>query len=217
MVLSRTHPQFLVKLFQFEVPEIYEGIIEIKAVAREPGERAKIAVYSNDARIDPVGACVGMKGSPCPGGRSGVEQRADRHRTLERRRSHLPFPFAESRNGQARGGRSQQNDDDGDRRRTTSCRWPLVSQGRTPRLAAQLTGWKVDIITETRFQEMQLEKEATFVPLTEVAGVGKVMLDRLEAAGILSANDLVDVSLVRLLEVPGIGESTGRKNPERSG
>ena len=117
VVLSRTHPQFLVKLFQFEVPEIYEGIIEIKAVAREPGERAKIAVYSNDARIDPVGACVGMKGIPCPGGRSGIEQRADRHCTLERRRSHLPFPFAESRNGQARGGRSQQNDDDGDRRR----------------------------------------------------------------------------------------------------
>ena len=87
----------------------------------------------------------------------------------------------------------------------------IGKSGQNARLAAQLTGWKVDIITETRFQEMQLEKEATFVPLTEVAGVGKVMLDRLEAAGILSANDLVDVSLVRLLEVPGIGESTGEK------
>ncbi|MBT3603229.1 MAG: transcription termination factor NusA, partial [Candidatus Latescibacteria bacterium] len=63
VLLSRTHPGFLDKLFQLEVPEIYEGTIEVKAVAREPGERAKIAVHSNDARIDPVGACVGMKGS----------------------------------------------------------------------------------------------------------------------------------------------------------
>ena len=63
VVLSRTHPGFLERLFQLEVPEIYEGVIEIKAVSREPGERAKIAVHSNDARIDPVGACVGMKGS----------------------------------------------------------------------------------------------------------------------------------------------------------
>ena len=61
--LSRTHPQFMAKLFAQEVPEIYDGIIEIKAVARDPGSRAKIAVLSNDAAIDPVGACVGMRGS----------------------------------------------------------------------------------------------------------------------------------------------------------
>ena len=61
--LSRTHPQFMAKLFAQEVPEIYDGIIEIKAVARDPGSRAKIAVLSNDSSIDPVGACVGMRGS----------------------------------------------------------------------------------------------------------------------------------------------------------
>src|ERR1700749_4745524 len=61
--LSRTHPQFMAKLFSQEVPEIYDGIIEIKAVARDPGSRAKIAVISNDSSIDPVGACVGMRGS----------------------------------------------------------------------------------------------------------------------------------------------------------
>ena len=61
--LSRTHPEFMAKLFAQEVPEIYDGIIEIKAVARDPGSRAKIAVISNDSRIDPVGACVGMRGS----------------------------------------------------------------------------------------------------------------------------------------------------------
>src|SRR5690606_10328991 len=61
--LSRTHPDFLAKLFKQEVPEIYDGVIEIKAVARDPGSRAKIAVISRDSSIDPVGACVGMRGS----------------------------------------------------------------------------------------------------------------------------------------------------------
>jgi N utilization substance protein A len=63
VILSRTHPQFLVKLFELEVPEIYDKIVEIKGVARDPGKRAKIAVYSRDDRIDPVGSCVGMKGN----------------------------------------------------------------------------------------------------------------------------------------------------------
>ena len=61
--LSRTHPQFMAKLFTQEVPEIYDGIIEVKSVARDPGSRAKIAVISRDSSIDPVGACVGMRGS----------------------------------------------------------------------------------------------------------------------------------------------------------
>src|SRR5258708_37028755 len=63
IVLSRTHPGMLIKLFEQEVPEVYEGIVEIKGAAREPGGRAKIAVVSNDADVDPVGACVGMKGT----------------------------------------------------------------------------------------------------------------------------------------------------------
>ena len=63
VTLSRTHPDFLVKLFESEVPEIADGVVEIKAVAREPGTRSKIAVHSNDERIDPVGACVGIKGA----------------------------------------------------------------------------------------------------------------------------------------------------------
>ena len=63
LFLSRTDPQFMAELFKMEVPEIYEGIIEIKAVARDPGSRAKIAVLTNDGSIDPVGACVGMRGS----------------------------------------------------------------------------------------------------------------------------------------------------------
>ena len=61
--MSRTHPGFLIQLFKLEVPEIYEGIVEVKGAAREPGDRAKIAVYSHNSDVDPVGACVGVKGS----------------------------------------------------------------------------------------------------------------------------------------------------------
>ena len=210
VVLSRTHPQFLVKLFQFEVPEIYEGIIEIKAVAREPGERAKIAVYSNDARIDPVGACVGMKGSRVQAVvRELSNERIDivpwsDDEAIFLSRGLSPATVKRVVVDRNKTAMTAIVEDD-------QLSLAIGKSGQNARLAAQLTGWKVDIITETRFQELQLEKAATFVPLTEVTGVGKVMLERLEAAGILSANDLVDVSLVRLLDVPGIGESTGEK------
>ncbi len=210
VVLSRTHPQFLVKLFQFEVPEIYEGIIEIRAVAREPGERAKIAVYSNDARIDPVGACVGMKGSRVQAVvRELSNERIDIVPWSDDEAIFLSRALSPAMVKRVVVDRNKTTmtaivDDD-------QLSLAIGKSGQNARLAAQLTGWKVDIITETRFQELQDERAATFVPLTEVAGVGKVMLERLEAAGIQSANDLVDVSLVRLLDVPGIGESTGAK------
>ena len=80
--LSRTHPQFMAKLFAQEVPEIYDGIIEIKAVARDPGSRAKIAVVSRDSGIDPVGACVGMRGSRVQAVVAGAAGREDRHHPL---------------------------------------------------------------------------------------------------------------------------------------
>ncbi len=80
--LSRTHPQFMAKLFAQEVPEIYDGIVEIKAVARDPGSRAKIGVISRDSSVDPVGACVGMRGSPRAGRGQRAAGREDRHHSV---------------------------------------------------------------------------------------------------------------------------------------
>ena len=88
--LSRTHPGFLAKLFAQEVPEIYDGIIEIKAVARDPGSRAKMAVISRDSSIDPVGACVGMRGSPRAGG-GAASCRARRSTSSPGRRDNATF------------------------------------------------------------------------------------------------------------------------------
>ncbi len=81
--LSRTDPQFMAELFKMEVPEIYDGIIEIKAVARDPGSRAKIAVISYDGSIDPVGACVGMRGIARAGRGERIAGRKDRHHSVE--------------------------------------------------------------------------------------------------------------------------------------
>ena len=210
VVLSRTHPTFLERLFQLEVPEIYEGVIEIKAVSREPGERAKIAVHSNDARIDPVGACVGMKGSRVQAVvRELSNERIDivpwsedeaiflsralspatvRRVVIDRRDKRMSAIVDEDQLSLAIG-----------------------KAGQNARLAAQLTGWNVDTMTESRYEEIQVERQATTVPLDDVPGAGPTTRDRLEAAGILSANDLVDVSLTALLDVPGIGEATAEK------
>ena len=210
VVLSRTHPGFLERLFQLEVPEIYEGVIEIKAASREPGERAKIAVHSNDARIDPVGACVGMKGSRVQAVvRELSNERIDivpwsedeaiflsralspatvRRVVIDRREKRMSAIVDEDQLSLAIG-----------------------KAGQNARLAAQLTGWNVDTMTESRYEEIQIERQATTVPLSEVPGAGQVTRDRLEAAGISSANDLVSVSLTALLDVPGIGETTAEK------
>lgn len=210
VILSRTHPQLLVRLFQLEVPEIYEGVIEVKAVAREPGERAKIAVHSNDSRIDPVGACVGMKGSRVQAVvRELSNERIDIVPWCEDEAIFLSralSPAAVKRVVVDRRERRMSAIVDDD-----ELSLAIGKSGQNARLAAQLTGWKVDIMTETKFLEIQEERAATRVPLSEVPGVGKVMRERLEAAGIVSANDLVKTSLVRLLDVPGIGEATGEK------
>ncbi len=213
VVLSRTHPVFLERLFQLEVPEIYEGVIEIKAVSREPGVRAKIAVYSNDARIDPVGACVGMKGSRVQAVvRELSSERIDivpwsEDEAIFLSRALNPATVRRVVIDRREKRMSAIVDDD-------QLSLAIGKEGQNARLASQLTGWHVDIMTETRYEEIQTERQATTVPLAEVAGTGQVTRNRLESAGILSANDLVRVSLNTLLNVPGIGETIAEKLQE---
>ena len=215
VMLSRTHPIFLERLFQLEVPEIYEGVIEIKAVSREPGERAKIAVLSNDARIDPVGACVGMKGSRVQAVvRELSNERIDIVPWSEDEAIFLSRALSPAAVRRVVIDRREKRmsaivDDD-------QLSLAIGKSGQNARLAAQLTGWHVDIMTETRYNEIQAERQASLVPLSDVDGIGKVTRERLEAAGIVSANDLVSVSLTQLLNVPGVGEATAEKLRETS-
>ena len=215
VVLSRTHPNLLIKLFQLEVPEIYEGVIEIKAVAREPGERAKIAVHSNDPRIDPVGACVGMKGSRVQAVvRELSNERIDIVPWTEDEAIFLSRALSPAQVKRVVVDRRQKQmaaivDDD-------QLSLAIGKSGQNARLAAQLSGWKVDILTETRFAEIQEEKAATRIALSELSGVGKVMQERLADYGLGSANDIAESTLERLLSVPGVGEATAEKIFEES-
>ena len=210
VVLSRTHPNLLIKLFQLEVPEIYEGVIEIKAVAREPGERAKIAVHSNDPRIDPVGACVGMKGSRVQAVvRELSNERIDIVPWTDDEAIFLSRALSPAQVKRVVVDRRSKVmaaivDDD-------QLSLAIGKSGQNARLAAQLSGWKVDILTETRFAEIQEERAATRIALSELAGVGKVMQERLADYGLGSANDIADTTLEMLMNVPGVGEATAEK------
>ncbi|MEE2753665.1 MAG: transcription termination factor NusA [Candidatus Latescibacterota bacterium] len=215
VVLSRTHPNLLIKLFQLEVPEIYEGVIEIKAVAREPGERAKIAVNSSDPRIDPVGACVGMKGSRVQAVvRELSNERIDIVPWTEDEAIFLSRALSPAQVKRVVVDRRSKLmaaivDDD-------QLSLAIGKSGQNARLAAQLTGWKVDILTDTRFAEIQEEKTETRIALSELAGVGKVMQKRFIEYGFGSANDIAESTIERLIVVPGLGEATAKKIYEAS-
>ena len=140
--LSRTHPTFMAKLFAQEVPEIYDGIIEIKAVARDPGSRAKIAVISHDSSIDPVGACVGMRGSRVQA--VVAELQGEKIDIIPWSGEYATFVV----NALAPAEVSKVVLDDEThtmevRSPTTSCPWPRPSR-QNVRLASQLTGWSID-------------------------------------------------------------------------
>ena len=199
--LSRTHPQFMAKLFAQEVPEIYDGIIEIKAVARDPGSRAKIAVVSRDSGIDPVGACVGMRGSrvqavvgELQGEKIDIVPWASDPATFvvnalapaevtkvvmdeEQRRVEVVVP------------------DD-------QLSLAIGRRGQNVRLASQLTGWDIDILTEAEESERRTEefriRSKTFIDALDIDEVIAHLLvtegfTSLEEVAYVTANDLADI------------------------
>ncbi|MBT3333651.1 MAG: transcription termination/antitermination protein NusA, partial [Rhodospirillaceae bacterium] len=155
--LSRTHPQFMAKLFTQEVPEIYDGIIEIKAVARDPGSRAKIAVVSNDSSIDPVGACVGMRGSRVQAVVN--ELQGEKIDIIQ----WLPDPAAFLVNGLAPAEVVKVVMDEEAQKFEVVVPDEMLSlaigrRGQNVRLASQLTGWEIDILTEEEESERRQEE-----------------------------------------------------------
>ncbi|MBI5238392.1 MAG: transcription termination/antitermination protein NusA [Deltaproteobacteria bacterium] len=156
IVLSRTHPGFIMKLFQMEVPEVYEGIVEIKGAAREPGERAKVAVLSHNTDVDPVGACVGVRGSRV----QAVVQELRGEKIDIIHWSDEPAIFVKNTLSPAVISRVIVSDAE----RFMEVIVPdeqlslaIGKKGQNVRLAAKLTGWKIDIRTET---EAKSSKEA---------------------------------------------------------
>jgi N utilization substance protein A len=202
VVLSRSHPGLLMKLFELEVPEIYEGIVRIEACAREPGFRAKIAVSSTDPDVDPVGACVGLKGSRV----QAVVQEL-RGEAIDIIPYH-PDPARSIVHAIAPASVSRVYIDE-----HTHCMELIVPdeqlskaigrRGQNVRLAAQLTGWRVDIYSETRHSELNELARGEFARLD---GVDADTIELLIRHGFRTVKDLTDAEPYELASILDVEE-----------
>ena len=198
-----------------EVPEIYDGTVQIRAVAREAGERTKIAVESRDKDVDPVGACVGMKGMRV---QSIIRELRGEKIDI------IPFneetvAFAQKALSPAKVTRVQIVDPEEKRLEVivedTQLSLAIGKKGQNVRLASKLIGWNIDIKSE---EEKRREIEAQMAaltapgtPLTQLAGVGPKTIEKLEAHGVTSIEKLADMTPEQLVEIPGIGEKMVEK------
>ncbi len=205
IVLSRAHPKFLQRLFELEVPEIYERIVEIKAVAREPGERSKIAVSSIDDRVDPVGACVGVKGSRV----QNIVRELSNERIDIVPWSAMPETFATKALAPAKVVHIDTYYDDNsmtivveDDRLSLA----IGRSGQNARLASKLIGWKVNILGESEYKEQKRVEDQLKIYVSELPGVGKKLKEKLAEAGIETIQDLAKSSIETLSQIEGIGQ-----------
>ena len=213
VIVSRAAPELVSNLFQSEVPEIYDNTVVIRAIAREAGERTKIAVQSRDKDVDPVGACVGMKGMRV---QSIIrELRGEKIDIIEF--SEEITTFAEKALQPAKVSRVSIADltdkqlevivDD------TQLSLAIGKKGQNVRLAAKLLGWKIDIKSEEEKrqeveQQMQALSGGPTTPIEQVTELGEGIIQKLVAAGITTVESLADMTPEQLEEIPGIGEKT---------
>ncbi len=214
--LSRAHPDFMAALFAQEVPEVYEGIIEISAVARDPGSRAKIAVISNDASIDPVGACVGMRGSRV---QAVVSELAGEKIDI------IPWsddPATFIVNALQPAEVSKVVLDEEDRRIEVVVPDEQLSlaigrRGQNVRLASQLTGWSIDILTEEEESERRQREFAERTALfTGALDVDEVIAQLLATEGFTDVSEIAYVGLGEIAAIEGFDEDTAEEIQARA-
>src|SRR5437868_6397155 len=214
--LSRTHPQFMAKLFTMEVPEIYDGIIEIKSVARDPGSRAKIAVISRDSSIDPVGACVGMRGSRVQAVVG--ELQGEKIDIIPWSPSAASFIV----NALAPAEVSKVVMDEEQRRIEVVVPDDQLSlaigrRGQNVRLASQLTGWDIDILTEAEESERRTEEFRTRSQLfIDALDIDDVIAHLLVTEGFGSLEEVAYVPVEELATIEGFDVDVASELQERA-
>ncbi len=214
--LSRTRPEFMAKLFQMEVPEVYDGIVEIKAVARDPGSRAKIAVLSRDNSIDPVGACVGMRGARVQAVVNELQgEKVDIIQWVEDEASFIVNALAPAEVSKV------VLDEDTNRIEVvvpeSQLSLAIGRRGQNVRLASQLTGWDIDILTEEEESERR-QKEFTDRSnmFMEALDVDEVIAQLLATEGFASVEEVAFVDLAEIASIEGFDEETASEIQTRA-
>ncbi len=210
VIVSRADASLVQRLFEMEVPEIYDGTVQIRAAAREAGERTKVAVASRDKDVDPVGACVGMKGMRV---QSIIrELRGEKIDIIPYNEETVAF--AQKALSPAKVTRVQITDPENKKLEVivedSQLSLAIGKKGQNVRLASKLIGWDIDIKSEEEkrreIEEQMTALTAPTTPLTVLAGVGPKTIEKIEAAGITSLEKLASMTPEQLMEIPGIGE-----------
>jgi transcription termination/antitermination protein NusA len=214
--LSRTHPLFMAKLFTQEVPEIYDGVIEIKSVARDPGSRAKIAVTSNDSSIDPVGACVGMRGSRV----QAVVGELQGEKIDIIPWSADPATFVVNALAPAEVAKVVL-DEENNRMDVVvpdeQLSLAIGRRGQNVRLASMLTGWDIDILTEKEESDRRQQELSTRTALfTEALAVDDVIAHLLVTEGFTKVEQIADTPVDELAEIEGFDAEVAGELQERA-
>ncbi|MFA5110688.1 MAG: transcription termination factor NusA [Desulfobaccales bacterium] len=202
IILSRTHPQFLVVLFDAEVPEISEGIVQILGCAREPGSRSKIAVASRDSDVDPVGACVGMKGARVQN--IVQELRGEKIDIIPWHPD--PAKFATSALAPAQVSRiilSKETQSMEVIVPDDQLSLAIGKRGQNVRLASRLVGWKIDVKSESKYSKSLKEG---YLSLLSIPGVGEITASLLHEAGYSSAREVAETNLEDLVQATNLTE-----------
>ncbi len=236
IILSRAHPNMVKKLFELEIPEIYEGIVEIRAIARDPGERTKIAVWSKDERVDCVGACVGMRGARVKNIVSELQnEKIDIVRFSQEPRDYISAALSPAKISEMKVNRDNQTvevivEDD-------QLSLAIGKRGQNVRLASRLTGYTIDIRTKAMLIESAKEEEAAkpkpkakvkpkakakvkkekatkekvAIDIAKLPGIGTKTADNLKKAGFKDIKAVASASADDLVGVPGVGAKTAEK------
>lgn len=211
IILSRSCTELVRKLFEFEVPEIADGTVEIRAIAREPGFRTKIAVQSHDSNVDPVGACVGMKGIRV---RAVVEELRGEKIDVMKWNEDPAVLVAEALKPAEL--TSVKLDPATQKMQVTvpsdKLSLAIGKRGQNARLASRIVGWELDIVDE----EQVRERPAIFASdvleqLMQIPGVGEKLAEQLRDAGFSSPRSVAQASVEQLANIPGLGEKTAEK------
>lgn len=226
IILSRAHPSFVKRLFELEVPEIYEGIVEVKAIARAAGERTKISVYSKDDKVDCVGACVGMRGSRVKNIVTELQgERIDIVRYSEDIKEYIQAALspAEISQIQVKSDEKKANLIVAEDQLSLA----IGKRGQNVRLASELVGWDLNIFTAEQWKKHLdgllggagpiIDKlpvkidDSQSADMQDLPGVGEKLLEALKEAGFNSLEKIASATVEQLIAVKGLGEAKAEK------